>query len=138
MKNRFLKILALLLVWCALASVPNQLLAQSTNKAPVPKKAAKDGAAKKPSAHPFHGTLTAIDKNAKTITVGKVTYQTSSETKFKKGDKPATLEEGVIGEEVGGYVKPNEEGKLVASSVRFGPKSDAIPAGQKKEPEKKK
>ena len=44
--------------------------------------------------------------------------------------------DGVVGEEVAGYLKPDDNGKLVASSVRFGAKPDA--AAKKKEPEKKK
>ena len=114
------------------------LLAQSTNN-PAAKKSTpqkKEAAEKKPAAHPFHGTLTAVDKNAKTITVGKVTYQITSETKIKKNDKPATLEDGVIGEEAAGYVKPDADGKLFASSVRFGLKPDT--KNSKKSDEKKK
>ena len=95
--------------------------AQSTNKAAAERKAST--AEKKPGAHPFHGKLTSIDKSAKTITVGKTNYHVSSETKMKKDGKPATLEDGVIDEGVTGYVKPNEEGKMVASSVNFGGKS---------------
>jgi hypothetical protein len=59
---------------------------------------------------------------AKTITVGKRTFQITSATKLKKGDKPATLDDGIVGEEVGGYYKTGEDGKLNATSIRFGPK----------------
>ena len=118
----------------SLVLASQSLLAQSTNN-PAAKKSTpqkKEAAA----AHPFHGTLTAVDKNAKTITVGKVTYQITSETKIKKNDKPATLDDGVIGEEAAGYLKPDANGKLFASSVRFGLKPDA--KNSKKADEKKK
>ncbi len=132
MKTRILKLTILAPLALSLLLVSQTLLAQSTNKAPE-KKAPSE---KKPSAHPFHGTLTAIDKNAKTITVGKVTYQITSETKIRKNDKPATLEDGVVGEDVAGYVKPDKDGKLFASSVRFGAKPEAKTG--KKADEKKK
>ena len=122
----------------ALTASPTLLLGQTnTNKAPVEKKAAvKDAAEKKPVAGPFHGKLAALDKTAKTITVGKRTFQVTSETKIHKAGKPATFEEGVVGEEVSGYVKPTDDGKLVATTVNFGPKVET--KGSDKTAEKKK
>jgi hypothetical protein len=110
-------------------------LAQLTNQSKPPEKKAtekKEAADKKPSPHPFHGKLIAIDKTAKTISIGKSTYYITSETRIQKGGKPATLEAGVIGEQVGGYVKPGADGKMMATSVNFGPKADAKPAEKKK------
>lgn len=121
----------------ALTASPTLLLAQTTNKAPAEKKATtKDTAEKKASAGPFHGKLAAVDKTAKTITVGKRTFQVTSETKIHKAGKPATFEEGVVGEEVSGYVKPTDDGKLVATTINFGPKAEA--KGSEKSAEKKK
>ena len=48
------------------------------------------------------------------------------------------LEDGVVGEEVTGYVKPTDEGKLVAATVNFGPKAEAKSAEKKKEKTEKK
>ena len=120
----------------AIAGLPSQLPAQITNQAAGEKKSAiaKKEAAKgekKPSAHPFHGKLAGVDKTAKTIAVGKSIYQITSETKITKNGKPATLEEGVIGEPVSGYVKPNAEGKLIAATVHFGAKPEAKGAQKK-------
>jgi len=111
----------------AVAGGPATPLAQSTNQAPAEKKApaaqTEGGkAAKKPGAHPFHGKLAAVNQVAKTITVGKSTYQITSETRIKKDGKPATLEDGVVGEPVSGYVKPDAQGKLAATTVNFGAK----------------
>jgi len=134
MIKQLLKFGALSLIALAIGSLPLQLSAQTTNKASADKKAAttKDSkGAKKPSAHPFHGNLASVDKVAKTITLGKSTYRITSETKIMKGGKPATLEDGVIGEEVGGYAKPNEAGVMVATSVRFGAKPAASTADKK-------
>jgi hypothetical protein len=111
------------------------LPAQSTNqtksgeKKPAEK---KEATAKKPAAHPFHGKLIAIDKTAKTISIGKSVYYVTSETRVQKAGKPATLEDGVAGEQVGGYAKPGVDGKMIAATVNFGPKADAKPAEKKK------
>jgi len=97
--------------------------------------AEKKAADKKPSAGPFHGKLAGLDKHAKTITVGKRTFQITSKTKINKGGKPATLDEGVVGDEVSGYVKPTDDGKLVATKINLGPKAETKSA---KSSEKKK
>jgi hypothetical protein len=120
-----LKIGALSLLVAAIVGTPAQLLAQSTNKPTADKKAAvakKEPAAKKKSAHPFRGKLAAVDKAAKTIKVGESIYQITSETKITKDGKPSTLENGVVGEPVSGYVKPTDDGKMAATTVTFGAK----------------
>jgi hypothetical protein len=137
MLKPILKIVAASFLAAALASFPSQLPAQTTNKAAGEKKsaAAKKETAKgekKPSAHPFHGKLAGVDKTAKTIAVGKSIYHVTSETKITKDGKPATLEEGVVGEPVSGYVKPNAEGNLVAATVHFGAKPEAKGAAKSK------
>jgi hypothetical protein len=123
----FILLLAAIAIW----SVP----ATAQEKAAPEKKPASEAApaaAKKPSAGPFHGKLVALDKMAKTITVGKRTFQITSTTKIRKNDKPATLEDGVVGEECSGYIKPNEEGKLIATTVNFGPKNSQAKDSEKK------
>ena len=130
MIKSFLKISVLGLLATAIAGLPLQSLAQSTNKPAIEKNASAE---KKKSAHPFKGTLAAVDKTAKSIQVGKTTYQITSGTKITKAGKPATLEEGVVGEEVTGYVKPGERGKMTATTVHFGPKAEGKSAEKKKE-----
>ena len=46
----------------------------------------------------FHGTLTAVDTNAMTLTVEKLTFDMTSETIVTKDEKPAVLAEGVVGD----------------------------------------
>ena len=106
----------------AIALMPALASAQTTNKQPSKPAAEAKETVKKPVAGPFHGRLAALDKNLKTITVGKRTFHISSETQIKKAGKPATLDDGVVGEEASGYVKPDENGKLIATKVNFGPK----------------
>ena len=125
--NTIIKIGELGLLTVVLFSAPDNLIAQSTNEAGSISKGVHGTnqvtkTEKKPVAGPFHGKLLGLDKNAKTITVGKRTFQITSETKIKKAGKPAILSEGVVGEPVSGYVKPIAEGKWVAVSVNFGPK----------------
>jgi hypothetical protein len=125
MKKPMLHAVCIALLAAAVAGTSAPLLAQTKDKPAKTAPEKKDGAEKKPTAGPFHGKLAAVDKSAKTITVGKRTFQITSETKMFKAGKPATLDEGIIGEEASGYVKPTEDGKLVATKVNFGPKASA-------------
>ena len=102
--------------------------ASAEKKAPAEKKKASPG--------PFHGNLAAVDNNAKTITVGKRTFRITSETKISKAGKPAMLSEGVVGEPVSGYIKPSEDGSLVATRVNFGPKAGASNTSANEKPAK--
>jgi hypothetical protein len=113
-----------------------QTTTNTTNKPAPPKKTApattdtaksdsKSESKQKDKALPYHGTLTALDKNAGTMTVGKRTFQINSQTKFYKGEKtPATTNDGVVGEEARlSYIK-TDDGKYVAHNVYFGAKAE--------------
>ena len=129
MMKSILKIGALSLLAAAIVGAPAQLLAQSTNT-PAPEK--KAAVPKKKAGHPFHGNLAAVDKVAKTIKVGESLYQITSQTKITKAGKPATLEDGVVGDPVSGFAKPTDEGKMAATTVRFGAKASDKSGEQKK------
>ena len=119
----------------ALAAAPTQLLAQSTNNPAAEKKTAVEKKApgeKKRTGGGVHGNLAEIDKTAKTITVGKHTYQITSETKIFKAGKPAVLEDGVLGEYVSLGYKTAEDGQLHATKITFG-KPEEKGAEKKKE-----
>jgi hypothetical protein len=136
MIKSLLRIGAVSLLAAAIVGMPAQLLAQSTNKTTTQKKSTttttqKDTATTKKAAHPFNGKLVAVDKTAKTITIGKSTYYVSSETKITKAGQPATLADGVVGEIASGYVKPTEDGKMTATKLTFGAKVES-PAAEKK------
>jgi len=115
------------LIAAALLWAQASFSAESTNKAPA---AEKQSTEKK--AHPFRGKLAAVDKAAKSITIGKSVYFITSETRIKKDGKDATLEDAKVGEQASGYAKPLEGGKMAASSLNLGVKSE------EKAPEKKK
>ena len=124
--NKFMLKFALLgLLAVAVAGTPVALRAQDTTNAPA--------AAKKPSKRviPFHGKLKAIDNTAKTISVGTETIQITSETKITKVGKPATLEDGTVGDNVAGAYRKDADGNLNAISLRFGPKVPAATSNTK-------
>ena len=83
-----------------------------------------------PATVPFHGTLTAVDTNAMTLTVEKRTFNMTSETIVTKDGKSAVLADGVAGEPVRGAYKKSAEGKLDAVTIHFGGTTE----GKKKEP----
>ena len=89
--------------------------------------ASSETAPAKPGKHgtlPFHGTLTAVDAKAMTLTVGKLTLQVTTNTVIFQGGKSATLADGAVGERVGGTYKRTEDGKLYAVSVHYMPKPE--------------
>lgn len=77
---------------------------------------------------PFHGKVTAVDKDAKVLTVGERKFHATPTTKIMKAGKPAILTDAVAGDEVGGAYREVAGGKLELVSLRIGPK----PAGEKK------
>jgi hypothetical protein len=81
----------------------------------------------KPKGIPFRGKLGEVDKVNKTITLDEKTkrvFEVTSDTKIMKAGKPATLDDGVVGEDVGGQYTKSADGKLLLKSLRFGPKPE--------------
>ena len=92
---------------------------------PLPAAAVPATPARKTSTTPqFHGTLTAVDTNAMTLTVEKRTFDMTSETIVTKDGKPAILADGAVGETVHGEYKKAPGGKLDAVTVQFGGSAD--------------
>ncbi|MBC8097725.1 MAG: hypothetical protein H7Y43_18145 [Akkermansiaceae bacterium] len=111
------------IITAILTTEPSGLNAQETNKI-VEKKATKEKSAAKPGVTPFRGKLKAVDKTAKTITIGETTIQITSETKIMKEGKPATLDDTVIGEMAAGAYRKTDDGKQNATTIRFGAKPE--------------
>jgi hypothetical protein len=128
MKNSLLRFSLLGLLAVAMAGTPIALRAQNAPAA-APKKAA-------PRTQSVHGKLKAVDNTAKTLSVGQQTIQITSETKITKANKPATLTDGVVGEDVVVSYKKTADGKLDATTVRFGAKPAAAAPETKKEEKK--
>ena len=126
----------------AIAGLPVPVLGQATNKSVASTKTAekktssekKEGGSK--NSIPFRGHILELNKTAKTIKVDKRIFEITSETKLYKAEKPATLEDGVLGEYITGSYKKADDGKLVAHSIYFGGKNKE--KAKEKETEKKK
>jgi hypothetical protein len=130
MKKTILGLAVLSLLCGAVALAPTTGWAQEDNKPEAEKKEAP--AKKKSDTLPFNGKVGAIDKTAKIITVGERKFQVTSETRITKAGTPATLDSGVVGEEIAGSYRKADDGKLNLVSVRFGPRPEGEPKGEKK------
>jgi hypothetical protein len=133
MKNQILKTGILCLLSATIAALPVALSAAQSTNTPAAAKSAKDaaksdseGAAKKKSSLPFNGKISAVDKVAKTITVGSRVFQITSETKIFKADRtPAVFDDAVVADHISGSYTKADDGKLNARSVYLGEKPDA-------------
>jgi len=121
MKRIILRIAVFGLLAAAIAAAPTQTLAQEKKDKPA---AEKKAAPKGNRGIPFHGKIAAVDKAAKTVTVGERVFRVTAETRIRKHGKPATLADAVVGEEIGGSYTKGDDGKLTAKSLRFGPKPE--------------
>ena len=135
MKKNILKIAVFSLLVAAIAGAPTQMQAQEGKEKTATEK--KD-APKSDRGIPFHGKVAALDKTAKTLTVGDRVFQVTSETKIKKAGKAATLDDAAVGEEVGGTYTKGDDGKLTAKSLRIGPKPEGEAKGEGKKEKKEK
>lgn len=117
-----LKSTLLCLLTVTLAVLPVSVRAAETSTTAPTKKAVKEASPKEPRKLAFSGKLKSVDKPARTIVVGKRTFHVPVEALITKGDRPATLDDGVAGEEVGGSYLKGDEGKLTVVKLRFGPK----------------
>jgi len=126
MQRTILRLSAAGLLAVAIAALPLSALGQSTNKPAATKKSGADKQApgeKKQQNLPYKGALVAVDKAAKTITVSKRTFQITSETKFYRAEKAATLDDAVKGEYVTLSYRKTEDGKYLAHNVYYGGKA---------------
>ncbi|MEW6158789.1 MAG: hypothetical protein AB1813_15290 [Verrucomicrobiota bacterium] len=119
------------------------LFAMATGVQAADEKPAKPGKDEKKEArqarYPFNGKLDSVDKTAMTVTVAgkenKRILHITSETRIMKAGKPATLDDAVVGEAIGGQALKTPDGKEQAVSLRLGAKPDA--PEKKEKPAKK-
>ena len=131
MTTSTLKLCLFAIVAAALTATSSPVHAQQTNQHPV-KKETHTAHSNRSGRMPFHGKLKAVDKTAKTITYGETTLQITSDTKILKDEKPATLDDAMIGEPVSGTYKKNESGPSTATMIRFGAKAKTTHAAKPK------
>ena len=124
MKKNITRIAVVALLTAAIGAAPTQVFGGDQKKDQPAEGGKKEASAgeKKKGRLPFHGKIAAVDKKAKTFTVGERTFQVTSETKLNKAGKPATLDDAAVGEEVGGSFEKAEDGKLHAKTVHLGPR----------------
>ena len=89
-------------------------------------------AAKAPTTSPdqpgpskFYGTISAVDKTAKTFTVDNKVYHVVAETSMTKAadDSKATLDDAAVGEPARGTYTQASDATLNVTKVRFGKKA---------------
>jgi ABC-type oligopeptide transport system substrate-binding subunit len=119
MTKNISKITILSLFAAALVAMPGLSRAEGTNAPAASGQTTQPKHKKNP---PFHGHPKAVDASAKTITVGTLTLQITSDTRITKDGQPAGLSDGVVGEPVGGAYTKTDDGKLNALIVHFGAK----------------
>jgi hypothetical protein len=82
-----------------------------------------NAAPKLPPGMPVYGKVGAIDKQAGTVTLqGKEKvriFHITSQTKVHRDGKPAKLEEVVIGQWIGGYARPDANGRSTLSTLNL-------------------
>ncbi|HEX7570643.1 MAG TPA: hypothetical protein VF492_09070 [Verrucomicrobiae bacterium] len=110
------------LVAAALIAVPTVIRAEDKPVAKTDTAEAAAPAGKKQHGLPFHGKVTAVDSTAMTVTVGTKTYNVTADTKITKDRKPATLADITAGENIGGFAKKDDAGKLNATTINIGKK----------------
>ena len=125
MKKKILKLATVSLLAVIFAAAPTRAFSQE-QKEEKPAAGAADEAKAKRDTGPFRGKVASVDKDAMTFTVGQRTFLVNADTKIVKNGKPAKLEDAVVGDDVGGVYKLEKtaDGKLLVTSVRFGPKPD--------------
>lgn len=113
------KLFSIALLGAFTAYLPMALLA-----ADKPDEAPPAKTEKKARSTPFNGKVSAVDKAAKTVTLeGKEkvrVFQITSETKIHKDKKPATLDDVMVGDRVGGAYRETSEGKMELVTLNTG------------------
>ena len=83
--------------------------------------------------YPIRGKIKAIDLNNHTLTLSgsgqNRVFVTDAATAFTRNGKPAKLEDGMPGEEIGGLAEKQPDGSVLAVKVRFGPKPTGVKPG---------
>ena len=87
------------------------------------KSSTNTAAPKLPPGMPVYGKVGVIDKQAGTITLqGKEkvrVFYFTSQTKVHRDGKPAKLEEVVVGQWIGGYARPDANGRSILSTLNL-------------------
>lgn len=114
------------LVTAALIAAPSAVRAEDKAPATPPAAETKPARPKNADATPYHGKVTAVNADGKTITVGEtkgeLKLNVTAETKISKDGKLAKLNEIAVGDMVRGSYKKDADGNMNAVSLRGGEK----------------
>ncbi len=87
------------------------------------KPSTNNAAPKLPPGMPVYGKVGAIDRQAGTVTLqGKEkvrVFYITPQTKVHRDGKPAKLDEVVIGQWIGGYARPDANGRSILSTLNL-------------------
>ncbi|MGA3284847.1 MAG: DUF5666 domain-containing protein [Verrucomicrobiota bacterium] len=122
MKKQIVK-LTLSLFAAAIVTAP--VLSRAQDNGTNPPAAPGQTEPAKPKKHEgsvFRGSVSAVDAKAMTLTIGKRTFEVTSETKITKNGQPAILSDIAVGDKVGGAYKKTDDGKLAATTINDGKK----------------
>jgi len=125
MKTHITRIALFSLAVAGLVAIPTTSRADDASMSDKPAAAAPLHPKKTRTA--FHGSITAIDTAAMSLTVGTNVIYVTSETTIVKGGKPAILSELTVGETANGSYKADDAGKLNAVAIHAGEKEPKRP-----------
>ena len=124
-KSAFITSVALAAFCGSLTAAPKKSASPPPAGSPAATTAASP-AAKAPRPVAYNGNATAIDKTAKTFTIGKTktrTIKVTDDTKIMKGTASATFADITDGQYVTGSYMKKEDGSMEAKSVNIGGKT---------------
>jgi hypothetical protein len=123
MKNRMLGMLAAGIVAAMALNLSTPILADDGAAPPATAKATEKG-----KFMPYRGKISAVDKTAKTITLGgkgkERVFQVAADTRILKDGQPATLDDVQVGEQARGQARLSSQGNHELISLYLGPKGD--------------
>ena len=100
---------------------------------------ATNASAEKAAPDRFYGSVSKVDTNKNTFTVGDQTFVVTAETQVTKKDgEKGSLADAVVGEPARGTYTKKSDGTLNVTKVRFGKKANSKGGGAGKSGGKKK
>ena len=124
--------LAVGLITAIAINLTTPLLAEDAAVPPATTKAPEKG-----KFMPYRGKISAVDKTAKTITLGgkekERVFQITADTRILKDGQPATLDDVQVGEQVRGQARVASQGNPELISLYLGPKGDGTKDARQKE-----
>jgi hypothetical protein len=126
MSRNVVKTLILTLLASAIIAVPAVSRAQDNSTNALATSGQSTNAPVKPKKRGslvVSGNASEVDTNAMTLTVGKHTFDITSETRITKNGKPAILSDIAAGDKVGVAYKQTADGKFNAATINDGKKS---------------